>query len=355
MKLCMIGNSGHGLTILNELDRRSDLQLTGFCPGYPDEDCSGFEREVLKKRQLPVTIYDSYEKMLDCENPDLVVIDGRFCDHGPMAAEALRRNIHVYTDKPLATSEEDFLNLQEAQKKSRARVFAMMTMRYEDSYYTAREMVRSGAVGKVRMLNGQKSYRLGTRPAFFYDRKQFGGITPWVSIHMVDLIQWMIDKKCRTVFSMQDNHDNRNHGDLETLSLCDFEFEDHIFASIHTDYYRPQNAPTHGDDRLRIVGTEGILEVMSEQITLIDSNGLQKVELKTAPELFADCLRRIEEGDYSDRTDGMYSTYLSLKARESADRQSMLHLSDEEFVKTEGITWTELKSGGFSAHEKVAF
>ena len=327
MKFCMLGNSGHGLTVLREMDRRPDLRLSGFCPGYDGEDISGFQQEVLVRRNLPVTLYSSYEAMLEAENPDLIVIDGMFCDHAAMAARALQKNIHVFADKPLATTEADFRMLQAAQMRSKARLFAMMTMRYEDSYYTARSLVKSGAIGKIRMLNGQKSYRLGKRPRFYQDRALFGGLTLWVSIHMVDLIQWITGKQGVSVFSMQDAHQNRSNGDLEMLSLCSFELEDHILASVHSDYYRPAAAPSHGDDRLRIVGTDGILEILDGRLTLIDAQGQREVPLQPAPDLFADCLRRIEERDFSDHIDGMYSTYLCLKARESADSGHAADLS----------------------------
>ena len=36
------------------------------------------------------------------------------------------------------------------------------------------------------------------------------------------------------------------------------------------DYYRPESAPTHGDDRLRLAGTKGVAEYMvATGVTLI--------------------------------------------------------------------------------------
>lgn len=54
----------------------------------------------------------------------------------------------------------------------------MQTMRYEPTFYTAWRQVRQGKIGKVRLINGQKSYKLGTRPPFFYDPLCFGGNDP---------------------------------------------------------------------------------------------------------------------------------------------------------------------------------
>jgi hypothetical protein len=35
-------------------------------------------------------------------------------------------------------------------------------------------------------------------------------------------------------------------------------------ATLHMDYLRPQTAPAHGDDRLRLAGTKGIAEYMAD-------------------------------------------------------------------------------------------
>jgi len=43
----------------------------------------------------------------------------------------------------------------------------MLNMRYEPALRAAYNAVRAGAVGEVRVLHAQKSYRLGTRPDFF--------------------------------------------------------------------------------------------------------------------------------------------------------------------------------------------
>ncbi len=344
MRICIIGNSGHGLTILPELDRRQDIQVTGFCEGYPGEPNRTFRQEVVEKRQHKVRWYHSYRAMLEEERPDLVVIDGIFGEHGAMTMEALRRGIHVFVDKPVATQLKELDELEAVARNSSARLFAMLTMRYEATFYTARRLVEAGSIGQLRMLTGQKSYKLGKRPDFYRDREQFGGITPWISIHIIDLILWIARKRCISVSSLQDNHYNHGYGELEMTSLCSLQLEDNILASINSDYYRPKAAPTHGDDRLRIVGTEGILEVMNDRLTLISQDEAREMELMTPPDLFADCLRRIEMKDFSQDMDGIESTRISLLSRQSADEGGRLLFREERmgkrsfsFVLEEGV------------------
>src|SRR5439155_548896 len=44
---------------------------------------------------------------------------------------------------------------------------------------------------------------------------------------------------------------------------------------VHADYFRPEKTPTHGDDRLRVAGTKGIVEVRAGCCTLLGENGVE--------------------------------------------------------------------------------
>jgi hypothetical protein len=43
---------------------------------------------------------------------------------------------------------------------------------------------------------------------------------------------------------------------METTAICCFTLGNDILAHVNADFYRPDNAPTHGDDRVRVVGTK---------------------------------------------------------------------------------------------------
>jgi predicted dehydrogenase len=70
------------------------------------------------------------------------------------------------------------------------------------------------------------------------------------------------------------------------------EFEGGATAAITMDYLRPETAPTHGDDRIRIAGSKGIVEALAEKgIFDLVTNEKEPHEIKLEePELplFAD-------------------------------------------------------------------
>lgn len=322
MKICFCGGSGHSGTVLAALPRLKDVQATAFCRTYPGERSAAASN-------LPLKEYSDLAQMLDTEHPDILVSDGMFSRHSTDAAEALSRGIAVFCEKPVALNMDQLEILRSYIRPDGPLFWAMQTSRYMDCFYTAKQLTDQGVIGKIRMMNSQKSYKLGTRPAFFQDRSSYGGTIPWVSIHAIDWMLWIAGRRCQKISSFQSRLDNRNNGTMEMTALSIMELEDGILAHVNTDYYRPDSAPTHGDDRLRIVGTEGILEVRDSQVYLTDAShdGQTPLPLQSSPRLlFEDFVHTMRGGEGSLITpeDSLYSTFVALKAQEAADLGQIL-------------------------------
>ena len=76
----------------------------------------------------------------------------------------------------------------------------------------------------------------------------------------------------------------------EMAALCQFTLADGVIGSMNLDFYRPKGAATHGDDRIRLAGTKGVLEVRNGKIILITEGQTQILEPDPAPELLEEFL-----------------------------------------------------------------
>ena len=209
----------------------------------------------------------------------------------------------------------------------------MHTTRYEPHYYTVRQLIQEGAIGRVRMVSA-KIISPWIRPNFYKERKTYGGTILWVSIHAIDMIRMVTGKECLSVYSAQSSAHNLGNGEMEIITTSTFELEDDILATVSTDYYRPSNAHSHDDDRLRVVGTEGIIEAArrdgEHEVRLINSsnNGFTPVELLKPPMLFEDFVHTIEgrgSGIFSmDET--FINAYTAIHSQESADKKAIVYL-----------------------------
>ena len=148
----------------------------------------------------------------------------------------------------------------------------------------------------------------------------------------MDWLHWFSGRKFHSVYASHSVKDNRDNGELEMSAMCQFTLEDEIFASVSIDYLRPANAPTHGDDRIRIAGTEGVIEVRGGKAYLIDSKvkGEQELELVMPGRIFDDFVKQVRgEGKcLVSAEDTFIATEACLRAVISADEKRIVYFDE---------------------------
>lgn len=288
MKVVMIGSSGHsGLCVPDCI--REDRTFVAVAPGSRGESVEGLERRLRETGYTP-NLYGDYREMLRKEKPDVAVVDNFYGEHGPVILDAFAAGCHVFAEKPAAADPEQLEQIQEAWRRAGTSFAGMFTYRYDGAFYKAWQLIRQGAIGKVRLLNAQKSYKFGTRPDFMSRRETYGGTIPWVGIHGIDWILWMSGGHFTSVTAVQSAAEAPNGVCPETTALAQFQMEDGVMASLTIDYLNPAAAPFHGDDRIRVVGTEGVVEVRYNGVTLLDRNGVQHPQNLPEGDFFSDFL-----------------------------------------------------------------
>ncbi len=201
----------------------------------------------------------------------------------------------------------------------------MMGTRYQPSFYTAWQSVKNVEIGEIRLINAQKSYKLGSRPEYYYKRDTYGGTIPWVGSHAIDWIHWFTGKKFKSVYASHSIKYNQGHGarERESTALCHFTLNDDVYASVTIDYLRPQSAKTHGDDRIRIVGAKGVLEVRYDEATFInnETRGREKLDANCDKQIFQDFVEHVKGNSNAliQAADTFNVTEACLLARQSAD------------------------------------
>lgn len=325
MKICLVGATGHLSYVFAGLALDGDDRIVGIAPGSVGEEVRVLAENEVVTAHAP-EFFSDYHDMLDRLAPDLVVVACHFGDHAKVTLAAFARGCHVFSEKPLATENADLAAIKNAYENADVHFSAMHGMRYDPAFYTAHEAVRQGAIGKVRLLNGQKSYRLGKRPDFYRRRASYGGTIPWVGSHAIDWLAWFAPGEFRTVFAAHSSLHNQDLGDLEMSAHCLFTFADEVSGAVSIDYLRPATASTHGDDRLRVAGTEGVIEVRAERVFLInaDAEGERELPAVCERQIFADFLKQIRGTGRClvSAEDAFQVTQACLLARQAADERT---------------------------------
>ncbi len=307
MKIAIVGSSGHYRYVLEELKNHT---LLGIAPGIIGEDMTKL-KNALAKRELEAPFFDDWKKLV--KDADVAVVNTRPDKNAIVSTYCLERGISVFSEKPLAVTMEQLQALGKATEKSKGRISAMLGIRCSGWYRTVKKAVEN--IGQLRLINAQKSYKLGVRPDFYKNKNTFGGIIPWVSIHALDWILDLTGAKVTAISADTSNGCNCGNGDLEMTALCQLQLEGGILASVSADFFRPEGAPTHDDDRIRVVGTGGIVEYMNGKVTLTDKNGVTELPLEEGEDVF----RLFLEDDGISEQDSFYVTELALNLNEAAE------------------------------------
>lgn len=315
----LLGLKGHQGTCLQEISRREDVRLAAVW----DDDAAAVEK-------LRGAHFCDDETLLTTDRDELLALDDVQVavlaeDNAARPRNLLacaERGWHLVAEKPLALSLSDLDQVRAAVDRAGVRLSMLLTMRFDPPYLAMRDAVRGGAVGQPLLLAAQKSYRRGTRPAWQQNHDTFGGTIPFIGIHMLDMLHYVTGCEYKQVAALQHNEGLPGAGSIEETASLLLETDQHGIAQLRLDYLRPQQAPTHGDDRVRIAGPEGVIETIGGTVTLLTHDQAPlELALPEPGNLFGSFLDELDgNGTHPISAEECYrATEISLRAREAAE------------------------------------
>jgi len=258
MKIVSIGGYGHSVFVFDEIVQMDEVNLVAFAPAFDGEDLSIVTSHKIYNDNI--LCYENYEEMLEKEKPDVVIVSTRLDEIAEISINAANKGCHLICEKPLAINHQDLEKLHNAVNKNNVKLMAMLSMRAEPPFIAAREIYQSGIIGEAVLINSRKSYKWGTRPEWFADKSKYGGTIGWVGIHALDFINFITELEFVSVAAMKSNFSHPERKDCEDNCAMILELSNGGHATVSVDFFRPDSAKTHGDDWIRIVGTNGVLE-----------------------------------------------------------------------------------------------
>ncbi|WOI58412.1 Gfo/Idh/MocA family oxidoreductase [Palleronia sp. LCG004] len=165
---------------------------------HPDVDCvacdaTGFLIDVLGKN-LPNTLYKSYDKMLAEETLDAVVIATPSRHHASMVRAALERGIHVFCEKPFCLDwrEGDALASLAEEKGLIGQVG--YHYRYVGAFKEMQKVLASGALGDIHHILAEAYGPVVLRPkrqTWRTQKAEGGGCLYDYAAHPLNLLNWV--------------------------------------------------------------------------------------------------------------------------------------------------------------------
>jgi predicted dehydrogenase len=174
------------------------VEFVGLC------DINPLRVEVAKKQMgVSCPTFTDFDRMMDVAKPDLLMITTVDGFHSHYLVKALERGIDVMTEKPMVIDETQCQAVLEAEKKSGRNIIVTFNYRYAPKHQTIKELLMSGAIGKVTSVDF--SWYLDTTHGADYFRRwhrlrsKSGSLWVHKASHHFDLINWWLDADPVTV------------------------------------------------------------------------------------------------------------------------------------------------------------
>ncbi len=276
MKKMRIAVIGCGAICPNHIRaiQSTENEICALCDILPDAAKAIAERFELG--ELP--IYTDYKEMLDCEKPDVVHICTPHYLHPEMCVEALKRDINVLCEKPIAISYEGIDMIREALKATKAQLGVSFQNRYETPFKRLKELTADG----VKSAHGTVVWKRG---ADYYNSAEWrgtweyegGGVMINQAIHTLDMLMY----NCGMPKSVIAHVSTDTHGDfieVEDTASARFECDNgnvfHIFAT--------NTANDTTSARIEVKLTSGKVVIVTANM-LIHGDELEFVKGKSGP------------------------------------------------------------------------
>jgi predicted dehydrogenase/aryl-alcohol dehydrogenase-like predicted oxidoreductase len=223
-------------------------------------------------------IVKGYEALLQDSEIDAVYIAVPHTGHAEWAIKAIRAGKHVLVEKPIALTSFDAEAIYQEAKK--AGVFAGEAFMYRVHPQTAKivELVKSGAIGTVRIIRSSFGFNMGTfRPEhrLFANETAGGGILDvgGYPVSMARLIAGAAEGKPFVEPEKVAGVGHLGHSGVDEWASAVLKFPGGIIAEVSCSIMANQ------DNTLRIIGSEGRIEVKDFWFASGHKGGVGKIEL----------------------------------------------------------------------------
>ena len=327
MQLALIGLKGHVTAVLAGAKQLGDVEIVAV-----SDDNSKAVETFLKRLPQPGKAqgYERWQLLLEHTMPEASCVADESGVRCEQLLALIERGVHIISEKPLVTTLADLERLRAAFAKSKSQLTMLLELRHQPKYARVQEIIRRGALGEVSQVATQKSYKWGERPAWLQSRARLGGTIAYIGVHSLDLIRWVTGLDFTHVAAFHGHSGRPEFGETEDHASILAQLSNGASVTARLDYLRPTKAATHGDDRLRIVGTKGVLEVneSDDAITLVTGDRTERIPFGDTENIFVEFVKFLRGGPPPRITadDSFYITEVVLRAREAADERKLIAL-----------------------------
>ncbi len=203
-KIILIGAGGRGMTYTDQMySIEGEFQVVAIAEPVKDR-----REYVQKKWNVPDEMcFDSWEALLDMPKfADAAVIATMDRDHFKPAMKAIEQGYHLLLEKPMSSVPDECAILADAAEKKGVIVLVCHVLRYTVFFRALKNVIDSGRLGDIIHIDHTECVG-NVHQSHSFVRGNWGDSdesSPMIlqkSCHDMDILQWLLGKKCERVQS----------------------------------------------------------------------------------------------------------------------------------------------------------
>lgn len=301
----IIGTGGRGRYLTANF-KEVGAEMAAVCDVYEPNLQAG-----LKAASDGAKSFDNYKRLLDDKSIDAVVVATPDHWHARMVIDAVEAGKDVYIEKPMAHKVDEGFAVIEAVRRTKRVVQVGMQRRSFDMFQDAKQIMESGALGPVRLvnswwLNNQTGLRnnklegkldwqqwLGTSPKRDMDPSRFfnwyyywdysGGLMVGQAAHVVDAIHWMMNSTYPIAVTASGGRVNLDGAEVPETTCMTMEYPENYLA-VFTVGYKAMHYSMINDQMKQFHGSKARFDLGRESYALYPE-APKAVDLKPVKEV----------------------------------------------------------------------
>lgn len=194
--------------------------------------------------------------------PDIDIVDISTPNflHAQQAIAALRAGKDVILQKPITPTVEEAEDIIDIAVQTGRKVGVYMSLFDNPIFYEIKRLFEAGALGNVSNIYCRGAHNGGLRATLDNWRKSVektgGGAFIQLTIHYINMIQWLLQDKIKSVAAFSRNNMCPNIGGDDVTNAC-CVFESGILGTLESSY-------ASGPNVLAIYGTRGFIQLTDD-------------------------------------------------------------------------------------------
>ena len=259
-----IGVIGVGTFGVNHLRAFAQTAREGAAQAVAAADVDDARLREMGER-FGLRTYGSHRDMLAREELDAVTVVTPDFAHLQVTLDALAAGKHVLVEKPLDVTVEGCRQMVEAARAGNLLLQVDFHKRYDPYHLELERLTREGKLGDILYGYCHMEDRIEVPRDWFPQWAPQSSPVWFLGVHFYDLARWVIKSDGKSVFARGQKKKLVSLGiDTYDSIQAQVEFQSGAVVSFDTSWILPDQFEAIVNQGIRLVGTEGVMEVDSQ-------------------------------------------------------------------------------------------